>query len=84
MKIVGFVADALAVAVVNIAEMLAPDRVVVGGGVAVALPTLIACTSARLGGFERTGFGLPAVEPARLGRRSSLEGAVLLAHMGGA
>jgi kanosamine 6-kinase len=72
-------ADALAAAVVGVAELAHPSLVLVGGGFAAALPGYVDEVAGRVA--ELTTAGRPAVpvRPAALGGRSSLHGAVLLA-----
>ncbi|MFG2044489.1 ROK family protein [Dactylosporangium sp. NPDC048998] len=73
-------ADAVALAVVGVAELLGPDVAVVGGGFAVGLPGYAAVVAEHIRASARPGRPGPAVREAVLGPLSSLSGAVLLAR----
>jgi kanosamine 6-kinase len=72
---------ALAAAVAGVQELVHPARVLIGGGFAAGIPEIVGWVSEYLGDLARPGqFPLP-VEPATLGGRSSLRGAVSLARL---
>jgi kanosamine 6-kinase len=73
-------ADALALAVVALAETVQPAQVRIGGGFAAAVPELVPMVVAALRPLRRRGHRLPEVAPATFGPSSSLEGAILLAR----
>ncbi|WP_236808530.1 ROK family protein [Amycolatopsis albispora] len=70
---------ALATAAVGIAELAHPDRVVIGGGFAAALPGFAAEVAAQAKTLARAGKPPVPIQPANLGGLSSLHGALLLA-----
>lgn len=71
---------ALAIALSNIAELLGPDRIVIGGGFAGARPEIVTLVGRALTDWSRDGTRVPKPEPAAHGERSSLMGAVLAAE----
>lgn len=73
-------AEALAVAVVGVGELLRPPLVRIGGGFAHALPELVPMVAAAASAWARPGHPAPSVEPAALGEESSLYGALELAR----
>jgi kanosamine 6-kinase len=70
----------LAALIVSLCELLRPDLVLIGGGFAAGLPGFVARVSGDVQQLARPGHPLPPVREALLGGRSSLHGAVLLAH----
>jgi kanosamine 6-kinase len=81
-RVVGEAADALARAVVILAETTRPARVHLGGGIGTALTELPARVTSALESWRRPGHPLPSVHHALLGADASLTGAVLLAQVG--
>ncbi|WP_263247621.1 ROK family protein [Saccharopolyspora rosea] len=73
---------AVASVAVGVAELLHPELVLVGGGVAAGLPGFAEVVADRVAGLARPGHAVPRVAPAELGGLSSLHGAVLLARQG--
>lgn len=71
---------ALAIALANVAELYAPQRVVIGGGFATARPQLIPQVAEAVADRARAGTPVPVLETAAHGARSSLMGAVLAAR----
>ncbi|MFK3982413.1 ROK family protein [Micromonospora sp. NPDC050397] len=71
---------ALSVAIVSLTELVRPTLVLIGGGVAAALPSLVPTVSTLAAGLARPGQPVPPVRPAALGGLSSLHGALLLAR----
>lgn len=72
--------EALAAAVVSLAELARPDLAVIGGGFAAGLPGFTARVDAYARGLARPGVPVPPVSPASLGPLSSLYGALALAR----
>ncbi|MEV1156017.1 ROK family protein [Micromonospora chokoriensis] len=72
-------ADALAVAVANVSELMPLATVVIGGGCGTGTHGLIPALREALRRRTRDGSAVPDVLPARHGARSSLRGALLLA-----
>ncbi|WP_030748223.1 ROK family protein [Streptomyces sp. NRRL S-31] len=73
-------AAALAAAAVSLAELVHPERVVVGGGFAAGIPGQLTAVEAHVSRLARPGTAVPGIHPARLGGLSSLHGALLLAR----
>ncbi|HKN53621.1 MAG TPA: ROK family protein [Amycolatopsis sp.] len=73
---------ALAVAVVNLGELLHPERVLIGGGFGAGIPGFAATVGRFVAELSRPGRSAPPVGRAVLGGRSSLRGAMLLAQPG--
>nr|AXL06696.1 kanamycin kinase [uncultured bacterium] len=74
-------ARALAAAVTGVAELVHPQRAVLGGGFAAGVPELAGRVSAHLAELARPGRPALPVDPAALGGLSSLRGAVSLARL---
>ncbi|AGL16411.1 ROK family protein [Actinoplanes sp. N902-109] len=72
-------AAALATALIGVAELVRPDRLLVGGGFAAGLPGFAGLIAGRVARLGRPGHPAPPVQPAALGGLSSLYGAVLAA-----
>jgi len=72
---------ALAAAVAGVAELLHPERVLIGGGFAAGIPDLVGSVSGCVAELARPGQPPSPVEPATLGGLSSLRGAVSLARL---
>lgn len=72
--------EALATAVVSLAELLAPEVFVVGGGFAAGVPGLVDAVAASADALRRPGQLPFQVERARCGGASSLRGAMLVAR----
>ncbi|WDZ88000.1 ROK family protein [Micromonospora cathayae] len=70
---------ALAAATVSVCELAHPAVVLVGGGVAAALPELVSRLDRQVAALTRPGVRAVPVRPARLGGLSSLRGALILA-----
>jgi kanosamine 6-kinase len=73
-------ADALALAVVTLAETVQPALVRIGGGFSAAVPELVPMVADAVRLLQRPGHTLPQVAPAAFGPYSSLEGALLIAQ----
>nr|ADM46369.1 glucose kinase [Streptomyces sp. CS] len=73
-------AGALATAIASVAELVRPERALLGGGFAAGVPDLLDAVTAHLTSLGRPGHPTPPLGPARLGGLSSLRGAVLLAR----
>lgn len=73
-------ADALAVAVVNLGELLECVQVRIGGGFGSGVPGLVSMISQRVAALARPGRRTPQVLRAVRGARASLWGALLLAR----
>lgn len=71
---------ALAVAVVNLGELLRPSLTIIGGGFADGLPGFTDRVDAAAQSLARPGHPVPPIRAATLGGLSSLRGAVLLAR----
>jgi kanosamine 6-kinase len=71
---------ALAAAVTGVRELVHPDRALIGGGFAAAIPEIVGLVSEHLADLARPGQSPLPVAPATLGGLSSLHGAVLLAR----
>ncbi|MFE7270607.1 ROK family protein [Streptomyces sp. NPDC057623] len=74
--------DALAAALVGVAELVRPTALVVGGGFATGIPGYVERVAAHAARLARPGHPVAPVRPALLGGRSSLYGAVLAARDG--
>jgi kanosamine 6-kinase len=72
---------ALAAAVAGVQELVHPRRALIGGGFAAGIPGIVDRVAAQLAELARPGHDLMPVEPARLGGKSSLHGAVSLARL---
>jgi kanosamine 6-kinase len=72
---------ALAAAVTSVAELVAPERALIGGGFAAGLPGLVDLVAGHLAALARPGRPALPVAPAALGGLSSLRGAVSLARL---
>ncbi|MFF5258041.1 ROK family protein [Actinomadura viridis] len=70
---------ALGLTVADLAELLAPAVVAIGGGLGAGVPALTDRVRAEATRRLRAGTPAPDVRPARFGARASLEGAVLAA-----
>ncbi|MEU1484581.1 ROK family protein [Streptomyces sp. NPDC005752] len=77
---IGESCDALAVAIVNLNELVRPSLAVIGGGFADGLPGFAATVADRAHALARPGHPVAQVRAAALGGLSSLRGAVLLAR----
>jgi kanosamine 6-kinase len=73
---------ALAAAVVNLGELLCPERVLIGGGFAAGIPGFADTVGRFAAELSRPGRPAPPVGQAALGGLSSLHGALLLAQSG--
>ncbi|MEU2064789.1 ROK family protein [Streptomyces sp. NPDC013455] len=73
-------ARALATAVTGAAELLHPERALLGGGFAAGVPALLPAVTTHLTALSRPGHPPPPLAAARLGGLSSLRGALLLAQ----
>ncbi|MEE1823086.1 ROK family protein [Streptomyces sp. BE20] len=73
-------AAALAVAVVNLGELLQCAEVRLGGGFGHGVPGLVGAVRREVRRLARPGVAPPAVRRARCGARASLHGALLLAR----
>lgn len=73
-------ADSLAIAICNLSELVEPEVVVLGGGFAAALPSLIPMVRQHLQRLVRREQRLPGVRLSRHGANSSLEGAAIVAR----
>ncbi|MBH0781006.1 ROK family protein [Nocardia bovistercoris] len=72
----------LAVAITGVNELLHPDVVVVGGGVAAGLPRFVATIDAHARALARPGVSsTPPIRGSRFGELSTLYGAVALARL---
>lgn len=77
---VGESCDALAVAIVNLNELIRPSLALIGGGFADGLPGFAGTVAERAYSLARPGHPVAPVRAAALGGLSSLRGAVLLAR----
>ncbi|MFI2779934.1 ROK family protein [Streptomyces sp. ALB3] len=77
---IGETCDALAVAIVNLNELVRPALVLIGGGFADGLPGFAGTVAERAHALARPGHPVAPVRAASLGGLSSLHGAVLLAR----
>ncbi|MEV5161639.1 ROK family protein [Streptomyces sp. NPDC053728] len=77
---IGESCDALAVAIVNLNELVRPALVLIGGGFADGLPGFVDTVAGRAHALARPGHPVAHVRAASLGGLSSLRGAVLLAR----
>ncbi|MFC9945008.1 ROK family protein [Streptomyces pratensis] len=77
---IGESCDALAVAIVNLNELVRPALVLIGGGFADGLPGFAGTVAERAHALSRPGHPVAQVRAASLGGLSSLRGAVLLAR----
>ncbi|MBM7441019.1 ROK family protein [Streptomyces sp. HB132] len=77
---IGESCDALAVAIVNLNELIRPSLAVIGGGFADGLPGFADTVAERAHALARPGHPVAQVRAAALGGLSSLRGAVLLAR----
>ncbi|MDJ0467110.1 ROK family protein [Streptomyces sp. H27-C3] len=78
--VVGGSCDALAVALVNLNELVHPALALIGGGFADGLPGFADMVASRAHALARSGHPVAPVRAAALGGLSSLRGAVLLAR----
>ncbi len=76
-------AEALAIAIINLSEILDPKAVVIGGGMGVGIPDITHCTQDYLSRYAREGQILPETYRAHHGSQSSLFGAMILAEQAG-
>ncbi|TWP46940.1 ROK family protein [Lentzea tibetensis] len=72
---------AIAVATVNLMELLHPAVVVIGGGFAAAVDDFVHRVVEHAAAWTRPGMGTIDIRPAACGGLSSLQGAVLLARL---
>ncbi|MFE4801374.1 ROK family protein [Streptomyces sp. NPDC056708] len=77
---IGESCDALAVALVNLNELVRPSLALIGGGFAAGLPGFAGTVAERAHALTRPGHPVAHVRAAALGGLSSLRGAVLLAR----
>ncbi|MER5362061.1 ROK family protein [Streptomyces sp. NPDC002785] len=77
---VGDSCEALAVALVNLNELMRPSLALIGGGFADGLPGFVDMVEAKAHALARPGHPVAPVRAAALGGLSSLRGAVLLAR----
>ncbi len=83
LRIVGEAADALGLAVADAALLLDPERVILGGGVVRAIPTLVDRVREVLRRRYPPDHIMPEVLPAALGREAPVVGATVLVRLGG-
>jgi kanosamine 6-kinase len=67
--------------VAGVRELVHPARALIGGGFAAGIPEIVGWVSEYLADLARPGQPAVPVEPATLGSRSSLRGAVSLARL---
>jgi glucokinase len=83
LRIVGEAASALGLAVADAALLLDPERIILGGGVVRALPTLIARVREVVRRRYPPDHVMPDVLAAALGREAPVIGAAALVRLGG-
>lgn len=72
-------AEILGKAMISVAELFAPSRIVIGGGFAAVFPELVQIANDYFSSMKRDGLPLPVIQPARYPGNSSVMGAALLA-----
>ncbi|MBM3267589.1 MAG: ROK family protein [Candidatus Sericytochromatia bacterium] len=83
LRIVGEAAEALGLAVADASLLVDPERVILGGGVVRAIPTLVARVREVVRRRYPQGHAPPEVVAASLGREAPVVGAAVLVRLGG-